>query len=140
MGGQSQLSMASLSKSATTSGKIAQCSRVHGESSIELELTYLCPSAVVCWSIDTSKYLTGADMLTPHSSTAIINLDVSPRVRVEAEGYESLVMNSAELMVLRESVSMIMLANPAKTAPIIAKENNPPVTDRYSISLSKRSI
>lgn len=69
-----------------------------------------------------------------------MNLEASPKVSVEAEGYESLVMSSTELMVLRDRVSMIMLANPTKTAPIIIIENNPPVTDRYSISLSKRSI
>jgi hypothetical protein len=59
-------------------------------------------------------------------------------VRVVAEGYESLVINSTELMVFRASVSMIMLANPTKTAIIMAKENMPPVADLYSISLSKR--
>jgi hypothetical protein len=79
-------------------------------------------------------------MLTPHSSKAIMNLDASPRIRFDVEGYESLVMSCTELIVLRERVSRIMLANPTKTAVIIAKENMPPVTDRYSISLSKRSI
>jgi hypothetical protein len=133
------LFMARRSKSTTISGKAAQCSRVHGESGISVWLNYRPALDVESWSINTSKNLTGDSMFTPHSSTAIINFEASPRVSFEGEGYESFVVSSTELIVLRASVSMIMLAKPTKTATMIAKESNPPVTDLYSISLSKRS-
>ena len=56
------------------------------------------------------------------------------------EGFVSLVMVVTKLMVLRERVSRIMLANPMITAIMMARESRPPVKERYSSYLSYLSI
>lgn len=79
-------------------------------------------------------------MLTPHSSTAIMNLEPGPTPIEVKEGSVVLVTVVTKLIELRESVSMIMLANPITTAMMMAMEIIPPVKERYYSSLLYRSI
>lgn len=79
-------------------------------------------------------------MLTPHNSTAIMNLDPGPTPIDVKEGSVVLVTLATKLIELRDRVSMIMLANPMTTAMMMAIEIIPPVKERYYSSLLYLSI
>lgn len=79
-------------------------------------------------------------MLTPHSSTAIMNLEPGPTPIEVNEGSVVFVTVVTKLIELRERVSMIMLANPMTTAMMMAMEIIPPVKERYYSSLLYLSI